>query len=176
MAPAGIELKETLKFGIKTLIFQEVRLLRLKRAFTPNILLETESRSLEETKHEITKLVLGLSGEEREGLLKKMVLETVNEEIDRAIQLRGNRCLRCTHVRYYDRAGLPHAALPAGSSPPQSIGCEVLPPGLKKKCHDYVETSTAASLEDYLNEMTLLYEFGEIFDRIGEVWKDYFTK
>ena len=176
MAPAGKELKKTLKFGIKTLIFQEVRLLRLERVFTPRILLETESRSLEETKQEIVHLVRGLSGKEREGLLKEMVREMVDEEIDRAIQIRGNRCLRCTHVRYYDRAGLPHAALPAGSSPPEAIGCEVLPSALKKKCHDYVETSLAPSLEDTLNEMTLLYEFGEIFDRIEEVWKEYFKK
>jgi hypothetical protein len=36
--------------------------------------------------------------------------------------------------------------------------------------------STAPSLDQYLNEMTLLYEFRDVIDRIEEVWKDYFTR
>jgi hypothetical protein len=39
-----------------------------------------------------------------------------------------------------------------------------------------VETSQAISLEDYLNEMTLLHEFRELINRIEEIWKDYLTK
>jgi hypothetical protein len=176
MATTDRKAQQALKFGIKTLILQEVRLLRLERAFTPRILLETESRSLEQTKQEIIRLARGVSGKEREGLLRKMVHKAVDEEVDRAIQLRGNKCLRCIHVRYYDRDGLSHAALPTETNLPRAVGCEVLAPGLKKKCHAYVEASGAASLEDYLNEMTLLYEFGEIFDRIDNIWKNYFKK
>jgi hypothetical protein len=33
----------------------------------------------------------------------------------------------------------------------------------------------AASLDDYLNGMTLLYEFRELINRIEEVWKGYLT-
>jgi hypothetical protein len=176
MSPAKRELKETLRFGIKTLILQEVRILRLERSFTPHILLEAESHSVQETKGEIVKLAQGLSEKERAVLLRKMVREIVDEEIDRAIELRKNRCLRCLHIRYYDREGIPRSTLPVEASQPQPFGCEALPPGLKKKCNEFVETSMAMTVEDYLNEMTLLYEFKEIFDRIQEVWKDYFTK
>jgi hypothetical protein len=35
--------------------------------------------------------------------------------------------------------------------------------------------SKAASLDQYLNEMTLLYEFRELIDRIEEIWKEYLT-
>jgi hypothetical protein len=37
-----------------------------------------------------------------------------------------------------------------------------------------VEMSTATSLDQYLNEMTLLYEFRDVISRIEEVWRDYF--
>jgi hypothetical protein len=33
----------------------------------------------------------------------------------------------------------------------------------------------AASSDDYLNEMALLYEFKELINRIEEIWKDYLT-
>jgi hypothetical protein len=176
MTPPKKELKGALKFGIKTLIFQEVRLLRLERGFMPHLILEAESHSVEETKKEIVKLVRALSEEDRGRLLKKMVRETVDEEIDRAVQLRGNRCLRCIHMRYFDQEGVPHMALPAETTKPQPFGCDALPPGLKKKCHEFVETSMAASLDDYLNDMILLYEFREIFGKIEKIWEDYFAK
>jgi hypothetical protein len=39
-----------------------------------------------------------------------------------------------------------------------------------------VEISTAASSDNYLIEMGLLYEFRELIDRIEEIRKDYLTK
>jgi hypothetical protein len=57
----------------------------------------------------------------------------------------------------------------------KTIGCDKLQPTLRKSCRRFVETSQAVSLGGYLNEMTLLYEFRELIDRIGEIWKDYFT-
>jgi hypothetical protein len=30
-------------------------------------------------------------------------------------------------------------------------------------------------LHDYLNEMTFLYEFRELMERVEEIWKDYLT-
>jgi hypothetical protein len=58
----------------------------------------------------------------------------------------------------------------------KTIGCDKLQSTLRKSCRRFVETSQAVSLEGYLNEMTLLYEFRELIDRIGEIWKDYFVK
>ena len=176
MSPTKRELEETLRFGIKTLILQEIRLLRLEQRFMPHIIIEAETHSVAETKGEIVKLAQGLSEKERGVLLKKMVQDVVDEEIDRAIELRKNRCLRCLHIRYYDREGIPQLSLPTETSQPQPYGCEVLPPGLRKKCDEFVETSMAMTLEDYLNEMTLLYELRDVFERIQEVWESYFTK
>jgi hypothetical protein len=31
----------------------------------------------------------------------------------------------------------------------------------------------AASLDDYLGEITFLYEFREVVSRMEEIWKDY---
>jgi hypothetical protein len=36
--------------------------------------------------------------------------------------------------------------------------------------------STAPSVNQYLHEMTLLYEFRDVIHRIEEIWKDYLTK
>jgi hypothetical protein len=36
--------------------------------------------------------------------------------------------------------------------------------------------STAPSLDQYLNEIALLYEFRDVMSRIEEVWKDYLIK
>jgi hypothetical protein len=58
----------------------------------------------------------------------------------------------------------------------KTIGCDKLRPNLKKRCKRFVEMSIADSMDHYLNEMTLLYEFRELIDRIEEIWKDYLTK
>jgi hypothetical protein len=36
--------------------------------------------------------------------------------------------------------------------------------------------SKVASLDQYLNEMILLYEFRELIDRVEEIWKEYLSK
>ena len=50
------ELREAIKLGVKTLILQEVRLLRLERSFTPHLIIEEISHSIQDTKKEIVKL------------------------------------------------------------------------------------------------------------------------
>ena len=170
------ELRQALRLGIKTLIFQEVRRLRLERSFTPHILIHEISQSIEDTKQRIIKLAKGMDRKERAPLLKRMLRQTMDEEIDRAIQLRSNRCLRCTHGRFYDEAGIPHVNLPVGTGQVQATGCDQLRPELRRKCRRFVETRMAASLEDYLNEITLLYEFRDVIDRMNEIWKEYFTR
>ncbi len=169
------ELREAIKMGIRTLIIQEVRLLRLEHAFTPHIMIDEMSRSIHDTKKEIVKLTRAMAQKERTVLLKRMMRQAVDEEIDRAIQLRKTRCVRCLHGRFYDEAGTAHAGLPVRTRA-EKIGCDKLRPSLRKSCRRFVEMSKAASLDQYLNEMTLLYEFRELIDEIEEVWKEYLTK
>ena len=167
------ELKEAMKLGIKTLIIQEVRLLRLERSFTPHIIIDEMSQSIQSTKREIAKLAKAIAQKERGILLKKMIRQAVDEEIDRGIELRKTRCIRCLHGRFYDELGAAHLALPVKTRA-KTIGCDKLRPSLRKSCRRFVETSQAVSLEDYINEMTFLYGFRELIDRIEEIWKEYF--
>ena len=175
MAVSDRELRKAIKLGIKALIIKEVRLLRLEHSFTPRIMLDEVSRSIQGTKGEIAKLTKSVGQKERAALLKRMIRQAVDEEIDRAIELRKTRCIRCLHGRFYDEAGTAYVTLPAETRV-TTIGCDKLRPGLRKSCRRFVETSQAISLEDYLNEMTLLYEFRELINRIEEIWKDYLTK
>jgi hypothetical protein len=117
-----------------------------------------------------------MKDKENAALLKRMILQAVNEEIDRAIQLRKIKCIRCLHGRFYDEEGTAHLNLPVGVHRAQTIGCDKLRPNLRKSCRRFVETSRTISLEDYLNEMTLLYEFRELIDQIEEIWKGYLIK
>ncbi len=169
------ELRKAIKLGIKTLIIQEVRLLRLEHFFTPRIMIKEVSRSIQDTKRQITKLTKAVGQKERAVLLKKMIRQSVDEEIDRAIELRKTRCVRCLHGRFYDEAGNAYVNLPTETKA-AAIGCDKLRPGLRKSCRRFEKMSEAVSLEDYLNEMTLLYEFRELIERIEEIWKDYLTK
>jgi hypothetical protein len=169
------ELRQAIKLGIKTLIIQEVRLLRLERSFTPHIIIDEMSDSIRDTKREIVKLTRAMDNKERSALLKKMIQQALDEEIDQAIELRKTRCIRCIHGRFYDEAGTAHVNLPVKTRA-ETIGCDKLQPSLRKSCRRFVETSQAVSLEGYLNEMTLLYEFRELISRIEEIWKGYLTK
>jgi hypothetical protein len=169
------ELKEAMKLGIKTLIIQEVRLLRLEHSFTPHIIIDEMSQSIRGTKREIAKLAKAIGQKERGLLLKKMIRQAVDEEIDRAIELRKTKCIRCLHGRFYDGLGAAHANLPVKTRA-TTIGCDKLQPSLRKSCRRFVETSQAVSLEGYINEMTLLYAFRELINRIEEIWKDYLVK
>jgi hypothetical protein len=167
------ELKKVIKMGIKTLILQEVRLLRLERAFTPYVMTDEMSHSIQETKRMIIKLTRSMDHKKRTVLLKRMVCQAVDEEIDRAIVLRKTQCIRCLHGRFYDEADTAYVNLPVKTRA-VAIGCNQFRPGLRKSCRRFVEMSMAASLDQYLNEMTLLYEFRDSINRIEEIWKDYF--
>ncbi|MGA2517499.1 MAG: hypothetical protein ABSG44_13240 [Thermodesulfobacteriota bacterium] len=169
------ELKNAIKLGIRTLIIQEVRLLRLERSLTPHIIIDGMSQSIRETKKEILKLTRAMAQKKRTLLLKKMIRQAVDEEIDKAIQLRKTRCIRCLHGRFYDEADIAHVGLPVRTRA-ETIGCDKLRPSLRKSCRRFVETSKAVTLDQYLNEMTLLYEFRELTERFEEIWKEYLTK
>jgi hypothetical protein len=170
------ELRKAIKLGIRTLIIQEVRLLRFEHSFTPHIVIDEMSQSIQDAKREIAKLARALAQKERAALLKRMIRQAVDEEIDRAIQLRKNKCIRCLHGRFYDEEGTAHLNLPIGIHKAKTIGCDEFRPNLRKSCRRFVEISTAASSDNYFIEMGLLYEFRELIDRIEEIWKDYLTK
>jgi hypothetical protein len=169
------ELRNAIKLGIRTLILQEIRLLRLEHSFTPRVIIDEMSRSIGETKKEIIKLTRAMAQKERTVLLKRMIRQAVDEEIDKAIQLRKTKCIRCIHGRFYDEADIGHVGLPLRTRA-ETIGCDKLRPSLRKSCRSFVETSKAVTLDQYLNEMTLLYEFRELTDRFEEIWKEYVTK
>ena len=166
---------DALEPAIKVLVLQEVRLLQMVPSFAPPVMIEEISRSIQEAKREISGMVGWISGEERNALIKKMLRKSLDEEIERAIELRQNRCLRCVHVRYHDIQGAAHADLPAGGIQIHGIGCAVdgQTPGVH--CTHYTLSAHGVSFGGYLEQMTLLYKLREMFDEMEEVW-DYLNE
>lgn len=169
------ELKKAIKIEIKALILQEVRLSRLERAFTPYVMTDEISHSIQETKRMLIKLTRSMDHKKRTVLLKRMVCQAVDEEIDRAIALRKTKCIRCLHGRFYDEAGTAYVNLPVKTRV-VAIGCDQFRPGLRKSCRRFVEMPMAPSLDDYFNEVTFLYELRDVLSRMEEIWRDYFKK
>jgi len=174
MPPEKKELREVLSFGIKTLILQEVRVLQLERAYTPSFIVDEMARSIQEAKRQVISLVRLMPSKERNSLIKRLIRQSIDEEIDRTIQLRKNKCIRCIHGRFYDELGTAYMDLPIGLTRAKTVGCDKLRPSLRKRCRRFVETSMAISLENYLSEMTLLYELREMFERFQKIWEEYF--
>ena len=107
-------------------------------------------------------------------MIKKVILESIDEEIDYAIMVRKNRCLRCLYVRYIDKKGSFHKNLPARVGRVQWIGCEVTPLSAKMECTRFSESPTATSIEDYIGGIAFFYEVKEMFDQFDTIWEDYF--
>jgi len=167
------ELRDALKSAIKGLIIQEVRALQLEQSNAPAFVLDQVVRSIREVKREIIGLVRLMHPKERNTLIKRLIRQSVDEEIDQAIQVRKTRCFRCLHVRYFDEAGLSHVNLPRGKGRARAMGCQINPAGIQ--CQDFVERSYAISNPDYLNEMAFLYEVKEKSKEFDEIW-DYLTR
>jgi hypothetical protein len=167
------ELRQALKLAIKDLILQEVRLLQLEKSSPPAFILDEMARSIQEAKSQVMALVRLMPSKERDPLIKRLVRQSVDEEIDQAIRVRKTRCFRCLHVRYFDEVGSSHVNLPFGMERAHVIGCEITPAGIQ--CKTFTESSTAVSTEDYLNEIAFLYEVKEMFDQFEEIW-DYLTR
>lgn len=163
-----------LKIRIKGLVFQEIRLFRLKQSFTPQIVLDGITRSIQETKRDIVRITRPLNHKDRNRILKKLMCEVVDEEIDRAIKLRSNRCLRCIHGRFYDHCENPYSILPSNDELAQAFGCDRVRPTRRRRCRRFVEISITNSFEDYLEEMNILYELREMINRVNEIFKEYF--
>ena len=167
------EFKEALKSTIENLVIQEIRLLQLARTHTPPFMLEEMAVSIKESKREVVLLAESLTQRERASLIKRMVREAVEEEIERTVQHRGNPCLHCVHLRYYDWELNPHATFPVGMGQARAIGCDQLQAVSRVRCERFVETSGAISVMDYVEEMNLLYEMREMFKKMKEIWEEY---
>jgi hypothetical protein len=168
-------LREALRTAIKALIIQEVRVLQLEQARSPAFIIDEMARSIQEAKRQVIDLVRFMPTQERNALIKKLIRQSVDEEIDRSIQVRKNRCLRCIHVRYLDEVGSPHVNLPIGTGRARVIGCEVITSTSGVQCLHFTESPTATSIEDYLSEISFFYEVKEMFDQFNEIW-DCLTK
>jgi len=176
MPSAKSDLRKALKLAIKTLVIQEVRVLQLEPAATPSFIIDEMARSLQEAKREIISLIRLIPSKEREALIKRLIRQSIDEEIDQGVQVRKNRCFRCVHVRYFDDKGASHMDLPSGIRQAQAFGCDEVRTASEDRCRRFVETARATPLEDYLSEMALLYELREMFERFEEIWKDYLSR
>jgi hypothetical protein len=170
------ESREDLKSAIKGLIVQEVRVIQLEKSSAPLFVIDEMVRSIEEAKRRVTALVRLMRPKERETLIKRLIRQSVDEEIDQAIKVRQKRCFRCTHVRYFDETGAPHVAFPLGEERARVIGCEMISSPSGVECRTFTESSLAISIGDYLDEVSVLYEVRQTFDQIERIWEDYLTK
>jgi len=170
------ELTEVLKPAVRVLILQEVRLLQFEESLAPPFILNDIARSIQEAKREISGYLRLMSRDERDRLLRRMLRQVLDEEIDRTVKWRETRCLRCVNIRYVDRAGTRHGVFPLGENRAVSVGCVVnrQSPGIH--CKRFTERLTAVSLEDHLRGVALLYELREMFDQMTQLWEEYLTK
>ena len=170
------ELRATLKLVIKGLVVQEARKAQLEQSCLAPFVLDEMNRSIEEAKSQVIALVRLMRPREREVLIKRLIRQSVDEEVDQAIRVRQKRCFRCTHVRYFDEAGASHVNFPIGEGRARVIGCEMVSSPSGVECRTFIESPLAISIEDYLDEMNILYEVKEMFDQFEKIWEDYLTK
>jgi hypothetical protein len=171
--PRKKETEGTLKTAVENLINQEVRFLQLDRINPPSFILEEISLLIIESKREVVLLTESLPQKERERLIRKMIREAMEEEIERTVRHRGNPCLRCVHLRYYDWEMNPHERFPMGTQRARVIGCDRQQPVSRVRCERFIETPGSLSVLDYVDEMALLYEVREMFKKMKEIWEEY---
>ncbi len=172
MATRNREEKTALQRGIKALVLQELRLLRMEEGILPAFLADAMRESIEETRRTLHELLSGMDEREKRRLLRKMVRQAVDEEIDQVVELRRAKCLRCSHRRFYDEAGVSHRRLPAGARITGRvsrivIGCDQARPDLRKKCTRFLEVRSFGSADQVVDEIDLLYEIRKALDRLG---------
>ena len=165
-------LRKALKLAIETLVHQEIRLLRLGQVDTPTFVVQEVSYAIRESKRQVIDLTQSMAHKEKVSLIKKLIQQAVDDEIERSLQMRKIRCLRCSHMRYYDRERTPYVNFPIGIHQVEVIGCdEVRPAGVE--CNRFVEKRGARSLGDHLDEMALLYELRATLLQIKKIWEEY---
>jgi hypothetical protein len=176
MEPKKKELREALRLAIKSLIIQEIRVVQLGQSSPPLFVRDEMVRSIGEAKRQVTALVRLMRPRERETLIRRLMRQSVDEEIEQAIRVRQKRCLRCIHVRYFDESGASHSTFPIGEERARVIGCEVISSPAGTECRRFVENPLAATVGDYLIGMSMLYEVKEMFEQFERIWEEYLTK
>ena len=166
------ELKKALKLAIENLIGYEIRLLRSEQAYAPSFVVEEVTYAIRESKRQVIDLARSMPQKERATLIRKLIREAVDEEIERALRVRKVRCLRCTHMRYYDIEGTPYVNFPVGVRQAEVIGCDEIR-CVEDECRRFLEKKEALSLEDHLGEMALLYGLRETLLEMKKIWEDY---
>ncbi len=165
-------MKKALKLAIENLIGYEIRRLRSEQVHTPPFVVEEVIYAIRESKRQVADLARSMPQKERTTLIRKLIREAVDGEIERALQTRKVRCLRCTHMRYYDREGVPYVNFPIGVRQAEMIGCDEIR-CVGDECRRFAERREVLSLRDHLDEMSLLYELRETLLRMKEIWGDY---
>jgi hypothetical protein len=176
------DLMEALRSAIKALLVQEVRLLRTEQACPSLFLIREMKRSIQETKDRVMALTRSMDSHERNLLIKRIIDQSVEEEIDEAIEARKNKCFRCIHIRYFDESGMAYQDLPCGAG--RDAACDVSAlqiccknlstPGTS--CGEFVEKSSAVSLEEYLRDISFFYDVKEMLDRLDRIWEEYLSR
>ena len=165
-------MRKALKLAIETLVHQEVRLLRLGQMEAPALVVREVSCAIRESKRQVIDLTQSMAHKEKVSLIKKLIQQAVDDEIERSLQMRKIRCLRCSHMRYYDRERTPYVNFPIGIHQVEVIGCDEVRPA-EIECNRFVERRGAPSLGDHLDEMALLYELRETLLQIKKIWEEY---
>ena len=165
--------EETLKATVDNLVRQEVRLLHLERLGAPSFVLGGLATTIREMKKELINVMDCLPQREGEGLIKRMIREALEEEIERTVGQRGKPCLRCARLRYYDSELTPHFRFPVGTRPARALGCDRLSDFSGVRCERFVETRGRISTVGYIEELNLLYEVRDRFKRMKEIGKGY---
>ena len=176
------EFIDVLRLVIKALVIQEVRYLRTEQAYPSPFILGEMKRSIQETKDRVRALTRSMDPHERNVLIKRIIDQSVDEEVDEAIEARKNKCLRCIHIRYFDETGAAHVDLPYGVG--EKGGCDISAlqiccenpsiPGTS--CNEFAERLGALPLEEYLCEIRFYYEVREMLDRLDEIWDEYLNR
>lgn len=176
------KLGEYLRSAIRVLVIQEVRYLRTEQACPSPFILGEIRRCIQETKDRVRALTRSMDPRERDLLIKQIVDQSVEEEIDEAIEVRKNRCLRCIHLKYLDETGTAHLDLPCGVDREGArdvsaleICCEN-PPTPGAMCEAFAEKLSVLPLEEYLAEIHFFYEVRDMLDRLDEIWDEYLNR
>jgi hypothetical protein len=139
-------------------------------------------RSIQEAKVQVMSLTRSMDPHERNVLIKRIIDQSVDEEVDEAIGARKNKCLRCIHVRYFDEAGSAYFDLPYGVDREGACDVSTLqivcenPPIPGASCEEFTEKRSASPLGEYLDEIRLFYEVKEMLDRLEEIWEGYLNR
>jgi hypothetical protein len=169
-------LREKLKPVLEDLVCKEIQLLHLEQIGTPAVVVEEITVSIRELKREIVRTTESLEQRKRAALIKRIIREAMDEEIERTIRQRGNPCLRCVHMRYYDATLTSHEAFPVGTERARILGCDQISPVSRHRCERFQETRSPVSVLDYVDEMNLLYEVREMFRKMRALWGNYLNE